>query len=205
MMARQVKDSKQLSDESRTGERDITGRDNAGTGGSDAMVTNKEGAPNDAAPIGMTPDQVQEVLDTPRIAPPVAAAPPSAEDPSRTFHAAHLPDRAAAPSFPGFPKTKYHPVYGGRSACRPEPGGARLCRLTTGSTRRGSRRAPHRSRGAAGHPQQPFTVKVNAALSAAANDGTHDLPDAVVNGDAGVVRNSVAATESLKGGFAEPL
>lgn len=200
-MAKTVQDSKARSDESRQGVNDITRRDTEKTGGSDAGVTNAELAPNDAAPLGGTPlDQPVQAEPTP-----VPASPATIEDPSRTLHSAFAVDTTAAPSFPGFPKTKYHPVEGARTVNDPNeeaalPGPARNWFDTAGEA------DMHRTEAEA---QQVLhnnaRVKADARLSAFANGGAHDLADEVVRGEAGVVRNSVAATESLKSGFAEPL
>jgi hypothetical protein len=200
-MAKTVQDSKTRSDESRRGERDITSRDRP-AGGSDAGVTNAEMAPNDAAPLGAAPlDQREAVADE---APPVPASPFTAEDPSRTLHAAHRPTADAKPSFPGFPKTKYHPVYGGRTIDDPNEEAALVPvhnwfdtaeEADMHRTDREAQLVVHNNR----------RVKADASVAAFDNDGTHDVPDDVVRGETGIVRNSVAATESLKSGFAEPL
>lgn len=198
-MAKTVQDSKARSDESREGKRDITGRDNP-IGGSDAGVTNAELAPNDAAPLGSVPGE-QPTADE---APPVPASPFTAEDPSRTLHAAFRPDAAAAPSFPGFPKSKFHPVYGLRTVNDPNEEAALVPvhnwfdtaeEADMHRTDREAQLVLHNNR----------RVKADASLAAFGNDGPHDVPDDVVRGEAGIVRNSVAATESLKSGFAEPL
>lgn len=199
-MAKQVQDSKQRSDESRRGQTDIARADRP-EGGSDAGVTNAELAPNDAAPLGQVPGEGPQTADE---APPVAPSAFTAEDPSRTLHAAHRPTAQAAASFPGFPKAKFHPVYGQRMVNDPNEEAALLPRhnwfdsaeeADIHRTDREAQQVVHFNR----------STKVNASLAAAGNDGVSDIPDEEVRGEAGIVRNSVAATESLKSGFPEPL
>jgi hypothetical protein len=196
-MANKVQDAKARSDESRKGERDITADRPAG--GSDAGVTNAELAPNDAAPLGAVPGD-QPAADE---APPVPASPFTAEDPSRTLHAAYKPSGAPG-SFPGFPKSKFHPVYGHRMVNDPNEEAALLPAHNWFNT--AEEADMHRTdREAQLVLHNNSRVKADASLAAFGNDGTHDVSDDVVRGEAGIVRNSVAATESLKSGNAEPL
>jgi hypothetical protein len=197
-MANKVQDAKARSDESRKGERDIAADRPAG--GSDAGVTNAELAPNDAAPLGQVPGEGPQPADE---APPVPASPFTAEDPSRTLHASYRPDAVVA-AFPGFPKSKFHPVYGLRTVNDPNEEASLAPAHNWFDT--AEEADMHRTdREAQLVLHNNSRVKADASLAAFGNDGTHDVPDDVVRGEAGIVRNSVAATESLKSGFAEPL
>lgn len=133
--------------------------------------------------------------------PRIALAPFTAEDPSRSLGQA--PGRA--PNYPGYPKTKYHPVYGARTAKDPNDEAVAF----TGP--------PHNWFDTAGEADTHRTdreaqmvvhnnqrVKVDAAFGRAEN-AEHETDPAVAAGDAGVVRNSVQATESVKAGKVEPL
>jgi hypothetical protein len=199
-MAKQVQDSKQRSDESRRGERDIA-RPERAEGGSAEGVTNAGLAPNDAAPLGQVPGEGPQPANEP---PPVAPSTFTAEDPSRTLHAAHLPTGQTAASFPGFPKAKYHPVYGYRLVNDPnEEASLAPAHNWFNSAEEADMHRTDREAQQVVHFNR--RVKVDASSAAAGNDGVSNVPDEEVRGEAGIVRNSVAATESLKSGFPEPL
>jgi hypothetical protein len=131
--------------------------------------------------------------------PVIPPAPPTVPDPSRAISA------GPATSFPGYPKTVYNPRTGARVVNDPNeeaqlPGPKHNWFATAEEA--DMHRTDNEAMDVVSHNRR---VKVDAALSAAANNGEHDLSREVVTGDAGVVRNSVAATESLKAGNAEPL
>ena len=133
--------------------------------------------------------------------PPVlSVAPQTAEDPSR---AAPLAKATKAPSFPGYPKDKFHPVYGKRTVKDPNEEASELPGPAHNWFDTAEEADAHRTEREA---QQAIhynsRVKVDAAL---AGPGETSAEDPAVRGEAGIVRNSVAATESLKSGFPEPL
>jgi hypothetical protein len=122
-------------------------------------------------------------------------APDTAEDPSRSKGA------AGAIAFAGFPKTKFHPVYGAKVVNDPNEEASLSAPLRnwfdtaeeadTHRTQREAEMVVHYNN----------RVKVDGGL----NTGEVDRSNPAVTGEAGIVRNSVSATESLKSGFAEPL
>jgi hypothetical protein len=123
-------------------------------------------------------------------------APDTAEDPSR---------KVAAPSsssFAGFPKTKFHPVYGAREVKDPNEEAGLTQPLRNWFDTAAEADAHRTQREAEQVAHYNNRVKVDGAMK---EDGTADLSDPAVMGDAGIVRNSVSATESLKSGFGEPL
>lgn len=123
-------------------------------------------------------------------------APDTAEDPSRVN-----PASAPASGFAGFPKTKYHPVYGARTVNDPNEEGALPAPARNWFDTAEEADAHRTEREAQQVIHNNHAVKVNAAL--AGED--HDPNSPEVRGEAGVVRNSVSATESMKNGVAEPL
>lgn len=125
-------------------------------------------------------------------------APLTAEDPSRPVAA---PTGAAARSFPGFPKAKYHPVYGLRTVNDPNEEAALQPPHNWFDT--AEEADMHRTDREA---QQVVHYNTRVRVDAATSDaGQAMADDPVVTGQAGVVRNSVTATESLKAGNPEPL
>jgi hypothetical protein len=130
----------------------------------------------------------------PEVAPLVA--PFSTEDPSRGVAAT-----GKAPVFAGFPKNKYHPVYGLRVIADPNEEATLMPKHNWFDT--AEEADAHRTEREA---QQVIhynaRVRVDGALNGSAPT---TMDDKAVTGEEGIVRNSVAATESLKSGFAEPL
>jgi hypothetical protein len=124
-------------------------------------------------------------------------APDTAEDPSRK-----VVSDAKAPNFAGFPKTKFHPVYGARMVNDPNEEASLPQPLRNWFDTAEEADAHRTQREAEQAMHYNNRVKVDGAMK---EDGTADLSDPAVMGDAGIVRNSVSATESLKSGFGEPL
>ena len=121
-------------------------------------------------------------------------APSTAEDPSRI-------NPGAPTGFAGFPKTKYHPVYGARAindpneeAALPQPARNWFDTAEEADAHRTEREA-----------QQVIHNNARVRVDAALAGDDHDPNSPAVRGEAGVVRNSVSATESLKSGTPEPL
>lgn len=134
---------------------------------------------------------------TDKAEPATLVAPPTAEDPSRGF----APARAVERGFPGYPKDKFHPVFGKRTVGDPneeavlQPAHNWFDSAEAADAARTDREAQQVL-----HMNQ--RVKVDGALNGAVPT---TMEDAAVLGDAGIVRNSVSATESLKSGHPEPL
>lgn len=127
---------------------------------------------------------------------PVSLAPDTLEDVSRQ------PMKAGrVEGFPGYPKTLYHPVYGARSAADPNEE-ANFPGLRRNWFDTAAEADAHRTDSEA---QQVIHNNRSVKVTAALNGDDHDPTHPSVRGEAGVVRNSVSATESMKAGFAEPL
>lgn len=176
----------------------------------------RENARSDPGPAPITPTAIQpnsKPVTASEVAPgsdnkadtsktPVANAPFTAEDPSRS----PPPSQAASsPNFPGYPKTKYHPVYGARTAKDPNDEATVFTPPPHNWFDTAGEADAHRTdREAQMVVHNNRRVKVDAALARQEN-ADHETDRAVATGDAGVVRNSVAATESVKSGNVEPL
>lgn len=108
-----------------------------------------------------------------------------------------------APAFAGFPLVKYHPVYGARSANDPneaatmfQPSHDWFATAEEADMHRTDREAQqviHYNR----------QLKVDSKVAAV--NGDEPAPLTGEGAPKGIVRNSVAATESLNAGNAEPL
>ena len=128
----------------------------------------------------------------------IAPAPASIEDPSRG-------PVAAPTSFAGFPQRKYHPVKGAMTANDPNEA-ASLFQPEHNWFDTAAEADAHRTDAEA---QQVVhynrRVKADGHLFLAANPDASPETNPAVTGEAGIVRNSVQATESLKSGYGEPL
>jgi hypothetical protein len=131
-------------------------------------------------------------------APVIAAAPLTAEDPSRS---AAPVGAAAARGFVGFPKLKYHPVYGAREIKDPnEEAGLQPAHNWFNSAEEADAHRTDREAQMVVHYNA--RVKVDGAVGGVE---PMDPNNKAVTGEDGIVRNSVAATESVKAGNLEPL
>lgn len=125
----------------------------------------------------------------------IGTAPLTAEDPSRQTDPGRAPD-----GIPGYPKDRFHPVYGKVTFANPTDE-LRQCVPAHNWFDTAEQADAHRTdREAQDVIHYNRRVRANGALT----DGVAEY-DPEVTGEAGIVRNSVAATESLKAGNAEPL
>lgn len=128
-------------------------------------------------------------------APTAGPAPQTAEDPSRTPTV-----NLKASTFAGYPKTRYHPVYGAREIKDPNEEASLQPAHNWFNT--AEEADAHRTQREA---EQVVHYNARVRVDAASSDGKVNLKDPAVTGSDGIVRNSVTATESLKSGFPEPL
>lgn len=128
-----------------------------------------------------------------------------ADDPKAPLEAADVHEiatgsREIPKNLAGFPKTKYHPVLGAITVKDPNEVAALLPAHDYFDT--AEEADMHRT-----SREADQVIAHNTAIKVAAKlqGKPVDLQDPVNVGAGGVVRNSVAATESLKSGGAEPL
>lgn len=110
---------------------------------------------------------------------------------------------SGAPAFAGFPQTKYHPVYGARAVGDPNEA-ATIFQPPHNWFDTAEEADAHRTDREAQqviHYNQRLKVDANVAL----NNGGEALPLTGDEAPKGIVRNSVAAQESIDAGNAEPI
>lgn len=150
----------------------------------------------------MADDEKNPITDAPKAspAPTVAAASPDAAASNTRGNEAF---GSGAPSFAGFPQTKYHPVYGARAVNDPNEA-ATIFQPPHNWFDTAAEADAHRTDREAQeviHYNTRLKVDANVAL----NNGGEAIPLTGDDAAKGIVRNSVAAQESIDAGNAEPI